>query len=542
MIRKGMRHTKRYQEILNAFIRNGFSHFLFRIGLMDRLSPEDKRNATIDMNLRDVGKKLRETLQRLGPTFIKLGQIASARRDIVPEEIANELEKLQDEVTSFSYEEVKGIVEFELGDTIENLFQEFNEKPLATASIGQVHVATLFTGEEVAIKIQRPDIEPIIETDLQILDNLARVLENRMEWARTYRIKDMIYEYSNSLRNELNYGMEGHNGERIAKQFENQDHIHVPKIHWEFSTNKVLTMEMIKGIKVNHIEELDAKGYNREVIAKRLTDAMFKQVLEKGFFHGDPHAGNIFILPDNVVTFLDFGMVGQLTDDLKYHFASLLINLKQGDSKGIVKTFSSMDILNVDTNMDALYRDLNQLQSRYYNISLNDISLGKIMIEIFSIAYQHKIEIPSDIAILAKVILTLEGIIEKLDPNFSIMKAVEPYGKKLFRQRYSPTNIIRNSLNGLVENMEILSSLPKSLKNITTTIQKGKLRLDINVIELKAFLHRLDKISNRLSFSIILLAFSILMAGLIIGASISGQTTMLWKLPIIEIGSVEVGS
>lgn len=535
MIGKRIRHTKRYQEVINAFMKNGFSHFLFRLGLTDRVKGEKRERTN---NLHDIGKRLRETLQSLGPTFIKLGQIASSRRDIVPKEIAKELEKLQDDVNPFPYEQVKSLVEQELAHSIADLFQHFDKEPLATASIGQVHIAQLFDGKEVAVKVQRPDIEPIIETDLEILLSLAQFLENRSVWARTYRVKNIIIEFSNSLRNELNYIIEGQHAERIAAQFVDHDHIYIPKIFWKRTTNKVLTMERMEGIKINQIDELKAKGYNLSKLARELTDAMFKQVLTYGFFHGDPHAGNLFILPNQVIAFIDFGMVGKLSNDLKYHFASLLISLEQGDTRGIIKTFSKMDILDDDTNIEELSRDIETLQTKYYQLSFNHISLGKILLEIFTIAFEYRIKIPSDITILAKVILSLESIVGKLDPTFSIMKAVEPYGKKLLRERYHPKHILKEAVQDMVENAEILSDLPKDIKDVTSTIKKGKFTLDIQISELKSLLRRFDKISNRLSFSIILLAFSILMAGLIIGSSISHQRTLIWNLPVIEIGSV----
>ncbi|MFS0647298.1 ABC1 kinase family protein [Siminovitchia sp. 179-K 8D1 HS] len=534
MFRRRIKHTQRYQEIINAFLKNGLGHLLFRIGLIDRSGKTRDTNET----MKDLGIRLRTALQGLGPTFIKLGQIASSRRDLIPEEIASELEKLQDDVMPFSYEKVLEIVELELGDTIDNLFHTFNQTPLATASIGQVHIAKLFTGEEVAVKVQRPDIQSIIETDLDILHDLARGVEKRMELARRYRIREMIEEFSASLRNELDYEVEGRNGERIAKQFENEPSIHIPRIYWDFSSKKVLAMELIKGIKVTHVDKLDEAGYDRKLIAARLADSMFSQVLEHGFFHGDPHPGNIYILPNNVVVYLDFGMVGQLREDLKYHFSSLLINLHQGNSKGMIKTFIDMNLLDEDTDMADLKYDLDCLISNYYDASFKEISMGAALTDVFSIAYQHHVRIPTEIAILGKAILTMEEIIKKLDPDFSVMKAVEPFAEKLFKQRLSPKNILSRSLDDIIENMEIIRDLPKDLKEFTTNVKKGRLRFDINIKELQTFLQRLDKISNRLSFSIILLSFSILMVGLIIGTAIADKQALLFRFPVIEIGSI----
>lgn len=536
MFRRKIKHTQRYQEIINAFLKNGLSHFLFRVGLIDR--EKRPQNSEGNNNLKDMGMRLCSTLQGLGPTFIKLGQIASSRRDMIPEEIASELEKLQDDVLPFSYEKVSEIVESELGEPVDRLFKTFSETPLATASIGQVHAAQLFSGEEVAVKVQRPDIRAIIDIDLEILHDLARVIEKRVEWARRYRVREMIEEFSLSLQNELDYEVEGRNGERIATQFKNVESIHIPKIHWELTSKKVLTMEMIKGIKVTQVDELDKNGFDRELIAARLAESMFTQVLEYGFFHGDPHPGNIYILPNNVIAYLDFGMVGQLREDLKYHFASLLINLQKGSSKGMIKIFSAMDLLDENTDVAELKYDLDGLIGKYYDTSFNEISMGAALTDVFAIAYRHRVRIPTEIAILGKAILTMEEIIKKLDPYFSVMKAVEPIGEKLFKQRLSPKNILSRSLDDIIENIEIIRDFPKDLKEITTTVKRGRLRFDINVKELQTFLQRLDKISNRLSFSIILLSFSILMVGLIIGTAIADKQALLFRLPVIEIGSI----
>lgn len=538
MVQRRFKHHRRYQEIINTFLKNGLSHLLFRLGLTERLFSRKEDPADWNENLTDIGVKLRNTLQALGPTFIKLGQIASSRRDLVPEEIALELEKLQDDVESASYEEIEQIIIKELGDSPERLFATFDRKPLATASIGQVHVATLHSGEEVAIKIQRPHIEPTMLTDLDILQNLARFLDARMSWARTYRIRDIIDEFSYSLKNELDYFLEGRNGERIASMFKDNDMIHVPKIFWKFTSRKVLTMEMVHGIKVNKYDRLEKEGFNKKFLAEQITDAMLVQILDYGFFHGDPHPGNIFIMPNHKIAFLDFGMVGYLSDELKYYFSSLIVHLYDGDTSGIIDIFEEWGLLEHVENYDHLKREIDRLHLRYYNVPLQQLSLGNIMLEIFSIAYDHQIDIPTDIAILSKVILTLESILEHLDPNLSIMKAVEPYGRKLMMERFHPLNVAKSSWRRLIENVEILSELPKDIKDLTTTMKKGRLQFDIQIFHLNDILNKLDRITNRLSFSIILLAFSILMVGLIIGAAIVGQTTLLWRIPVIEIGSI----
>src|SRR5690606_5326943 len=254
--------------------------------------------------------------------------------------------------------------------------------------------------------------------------------------------------------------------------------------------------------------------------------------------HGDPHPGNIFILPNNKVAFLDFGMVGRLSDDMKYHFASIIINIQAGDLDGIIDTFNTWGLLDRVENLHALRRDIDSLLQKYYDVPINQLSLGNVMLEMFTIAYKHRIEIPTDIAILAKVILTLESIISNLDPDLSIMDAIEPYGRQLFYERIHPINVARKNWKRFVKNVEILSELPKDLKDMSQALKRGKVHFDINIFELHTILRKLDRIANRISFSLILLAFSILMMGLIIGNSIVGQATLLWQIPVIEIGSV----
>ena len=534
MFRRRMKHTQRFQEVLNTFLKNGFSHFLFRIGLTDR----KKYSETSDMNLQDIGSKLRDTLQQLGPTFIKLGQIASSRNDLIPKEITDELEKLQDDVFPIPYEKIEATLEEELHAPIHVLFAHFNIEPIATASIGQVHIATLHTGEEVAVKIQRPSIETTMQTDLEILHDFSKFLEDHFAWARAYQIRDMVDEFAFSLKNELDYMNEGRNAEKIAKQLADNEAVHVPIIYWQYTTKKVLTMEMIHGIKVNNYDKLEAHDYDKRKIAKTITDAMFEQIFIDGFFHGDPHPGNIYILPMNRVVFLDFGMVGQLTEEMRYHFTSLVINLQLGNAKGIVKTFGKLGMMTNETDRSSLLRDVEYLIAKYYDIPMKQIKLGAVIKEVFDIAYEHELQLPNEISILGKTIITIEKIISGLDPTFSIMSAVEPFGKRLIQERMQPSFIAKKTWEQVMDNAEILSELPQDVKDVATTLKKGKLRFDINVSDLPFFMRRLDKISNRLSFSIILLSFCILMVGLIVGAAISGQTTLLWRLPVIEIGSV----
>ena len=531
------KHAQRYQEITNAFLKNGFSYFVYRLGLSNQIFP--KHHDTKErMSKQTIGIKLREVLQSLGPTFIKLGQIASTRRDLVPSEIAKELEKLQDQVSGFPLQQVQEIIEMELGEKLEDLFQEFNEKPIASASIGQVHQAVLRTGEMVAVKVQRPDIRSTVQTDLEILDDITRMMEANLSWAKTYQVRKMMAEFSNSLLAELDYQTEGRNGERIAKQFQDNPEVVIPKIYWDYSTNKVLTMDYISGVKVNQIETLKEERYNLKLIARRITDSMLHQILMEGFFHGDPHPGNIYILPGNKVAYIDFGMIGRISEDTKFHFASLVIHLQNGNTKGLLKTITAMGLHTSGTDMNTLYNDVDQFVMKYSDIPLSKISIGSALKDLLDIIYQHQIQVPADLSNLGKTLFLIESIVSDLDPELSILDTIKPFGEKLLRKRYEPKSILQNTRSELVENAHVFSKIPKNLKELTSTVQQGKLHFEMSITEMKDFLQRLDRISNRLAFSIILLSFSILMVGLIIGTSINGQKSLLWEFPAVEVGSI----
>ncbi|GAB7053572.1 MULTISPECIES: 2-polyprenylphenol 6-hydroxylase [unclassified Paenibacillus] len=537
MIGKRMRHISRYRDIAIALIRHGFGIVVEEIGFAQFLSlPQRMFFEPKKKDPKTVGERIRLVLQELGPTFVKLGQIASTRPDLLPEEIIRELEKLQDRVPPFSFQEVRGIIQEELADEPDNIFQHFEDTPLAAASIGQVHQAVLRTGEKVAVKVQRPNIASVIETDLEILQDLAALAEHRLEWAARYQIRNMVDEFSKSLRAELDYTMESRNAEKIAKQFGNDPAIYVPKVFLEYSAKKVLTMEYVDGVKLNEPDKLKQYGYNPKNLAERLAKAIFHQIFNNGFFHGDPHPGNVLVLPGEVIAFIDFGMVGRLSPEMKYHFSSLVIALMRQSTDGVIKAILRMGLVPDDVNMAQLRGDVEQLREKYYGVPLSQISLGEAVNDLFRTAFRHSIRIPPDLTLLGKTLLTVEGVVEKLDPAFRIFDIAEPIGRQLLKERLHPKSVSVTVWNRVSDYGELLLDLPKHMKEVTSLIKQGRLRLEIAVPELDLFLKKLDRISNRLSFSIVLLSFSIIMVGVIIGSSLGRQSTLLWQFPAIEMG------
>lgn len=537
MFGKRMRHINRYREIATALIGQGFGYIVEEMGLIEKVPYYQRiRSESAGKNAKGIGERIRLVLQQLGPTYIKLGQIASTRPDLLPPGIIEQLEQLQDKVPEFSFDQVRDLIQQELGADLEDIFQQFDQMPLAAASIGQVHLASLQTGEKVAVKIQRPGIAVDIETDLEILYELASLAQRRFRWAERYQIVDMVDEFSKSLRKELDYTVEARNAEKIAKQFAHHAEIYIPRMYWDYTTRKILTAEFIEGVKISEIEKLRCQGYNLSLIAERFANGIFHQIFVEGFFHGDPHPGNVVVLPDEVVAFLDFGMVGRLSQEMRYNLSSLVIGLMRHNSDDLIKTVLRMGIIADHVNMLKLRDDIELLKEKYYGVPLSKISLGDAVSNFFSVAQEHKIRVPADMVLIGKSLLTVEGIVEKLDPKLSILDVAEPFGKKLLLERMNPIGIAESLWKNATNFTELFAGLPGNFKELSTVVNRGRLRLDVSIPEMEFFLRNQDRMSNRLSFSIILLAFSIIMGSIIVSMSLVGQASLLWRIPIVEIG------
>ena len=539
MLGKRIRHIHRYQEIINAFLRNGFSYVVRDLGLIEMFSIKKKwASEEEDAQTRSLGEKIRRFLEDLGSSFIKLGQIASTRPDLLPADIIKELEKLQDAVQPFSFAQVQEIVESELGNTLQHVFNQFDEEPLAAGSIGQVHYAVLHNERPVAVKVQRPNLQSIIETDLEIITDLSRMAENRFAWARKYQLVDIVGELSKTLRKELDYESEGRAAEKIARHFHEDKHVVIPNVYWEYTTKKVLTTDFIDGVKLNDIERLDRFGYDRKKIAERFTHMMLKQILLDGYFHADPHPGNIFILPNETIVMIDFGMVGRLNAHIKYHFASLVIAMIRRNINGIIRAIDQLGLIPAEIDLHELKKDIEDLLDKYYEVPISQVRFGNALQDLFSIAFHYQISFPTDLTLLGKTLLTMEGIVEKLDPDFNMIGVAEPFGEKLLKERYHPKNITERLWMTATEYADIFLSLPQNIRSVSAFMKEGKLRLEITAPQFDRLLTKLDKIGNRLSYSIVLLSFSIIMVGLIIGSSIAQESTVIWRIPVIEIGFI----
>jgi ubiquinone biosynthesis protein len=540
------KHLKRYRDIANSLVRHGFGHVLTHFGLSQYLPSVRRARKTTSAILElSRAQRARLLLEDLGPTFVKFGQLLSTRPDLLPRDILVELACLQDSVPSFPYTLAEGILEKELGKPVTQAFQSLEEKPLAAASVGQVHRACLHSGEDVVVKIRRPGIVEQMQTDLEILVEMARFADRRTPWGKIYNFEDVVLELKRSVHDELDFLTEAENAELIRANLGGRDDVIIPKIYWNYTTSSVLTMQMVDGIKLNHPEVLRNAGHDPKQIVIRLVDIMFEQIFRYGLFHADPHPGNLAVAKDGRIIFMDFGIVGKLKGERKQQFILFLLGLISHSPRQLVRALSKMGVLTRRIDRKELRRNAERLMDRYLDVPLHRINLGKAVSEIFALAYEYQIRIPAEFTLLGKTIMTLEGVIEDLDKELKLIELLRPYANRLLRERFSTEAIKESASEQFWETSDLALSLPARLNDMLDRMDTEGIPVQLNYPDLEnTFLH-MDRLANRLSFSIVLLSFSIIMAGLIVGsglvATITGES-LLWRLPIIELGFVLAGA
>ncbi|GGL62220.1 ABC1 kinase family protein [Sporolactobacillus putidus] len=536
MIGKRIRHIKRYREIVTVLVKYGFGYIVRDVGLFHLLSLPKQIASDFSGNndSKPVGRKIRLMLEELGPTFIKLGQLLSLRSDLIPDQIAYELRELQDSVTPIDPRIIKSAIQQELGAPVSDVFAEFDEQCLAAASIAQAHRAVLKTGEEVVIKIRRPDIETVVSTDIEILWDLAALVEKRYAWAKKFQISDIVEEFSIAIRNEMDYFKEGRNTEKIYNYFASNENIIIPKVYWDYSTNQLLTLEYIHGEKYADLVTSAPEGIDKRIVSERLVRSFLDQALVVGVFHGDPHPGNLFFFSGNKIGYIDFGQVGILNEEMKHNFASLIIGLMKGDINLLFHTIFLMSSMPEELDERQFKADLELLRDKYYELPFKEIHIGKVIQDIFETTKKHHISIPKNYTLLGKALITLEGIITRLDNQINILELAEPYGQKLLLNRLNPEQVAKRTLKSVYETLENSIQIPSLLKKTLTHLYKGKTHVEMELPQLELLLSKLDRVANRISFSIMLLAFSIILAGMILGQTF-GAHPLFTSIPLLDI-------
>jgi len=511
------RSLGRLRHILTVLARHGFGEIVDRLNLahyvpgLKRLGrPPEEEGLTREEAL---ARRLRLVLEELGPTFVKLGQMLAGRPDLLSQVFIRELGKLREHVKPFPFEDVRERVETELDGTLQEVFSQFDPECLASGSIAQVHAAVTTDGQSVVVKVKRPGIEKLVTTDIDLMTQLAELLEKHVPELAVLRPTMVVEEFARGIRRELDFIGEAALTERFAAGFDETDKVLIPDVFWEYTTTSVLTLERIEGTSLAHVDELERLGVDKKALARHVADVFMKQFFVTGLFHADPHAGNLFLCNDDVLGLLDFGLVGRLTDQMKDDLGTLMIAVVHGDVDIIVDVYVEMGVLGEVENTNELRADVRDLLDRYYGMPLKHIDTRKLFLELMETARKHKAVIPREFVLLGRSFTAVEGLARSLDPDFDIKGAVEPYARKLMLERFSPTRLAKRGGRQLWGLWRLLERAPKKFSELVNRLLAGKLGLALEHKGLNAFTLELERASNRVSFSIIV-------AALIIGSSL----------------------
>ncbi len=508
-ISQTFRHLRRYRQIARILTRYGFGHILTQIGIGRMIAPglQKLRFSSAEVLHATPAERVRMAVEELGPTFIKLGQILSTRADIIPPDLIHELEKLQDTVPPTPFPLIQAQVELELKRPLNELFAAFDPVPVASASLGQVHLATLTGGEEVAVKVFRPGIDKIIDVDLDILLQAAALAQKRTEWGQYYDVLSLAQEFANTLRQEQNYEQEGHNMDRFRQIFADEPSVRVPSVYWETTTRRVLTMERLEGVKITDLDGLEAAGLDPAVVARRNIHILLKAVLQEGFFHADPHAGNFSVLPGEVIGMMDFGIMGQVDPAARLGLIQLFVGLFRGEAERSVEALSSLGIATRAADKRALTRDMERLKLQYYGLELQKIRAQTFVTDLMGIAFANRLRMPSNLILVFKTIAMLEGISLTLDPNINVFQEVEPYVRDAILELESPFSRIKKLSEQMHESAEATLLLPKQIHALLEQMEAGETGLSFRLHGLEELTGRLSSAANRLALAVLAAAF-----------------------------------
>jgi ubiquinone biosynthesis protein len=529
--RRRLAEIGRVRHIIEVLIRNGLG-FLVEMLALERFLPRFWRRRPVRADeaasRRTVPERLRHTLEELGAAYVKVGQFLSGRADLLPPAYIEELVKLLDAAPPVPFEEVRQVIERELDAPIADLFLSFEEAPIASASIGQVHRATLFDGQKVVVKVQRPDIEAQVEADLDLLLRQARFLERRSETMRDQNLVAIVEELARSVREELNYQMEGRNAERLHSNFREMPDYVVPIICWNLTTRRVITLEYLEGIQFNEADRLRAAGYDLSSLAEVVVEGYLQQIFRDGFYQADPHPANLLVVGRRI-GFLDFGNVGHLTQGQKQLLGDMFLQILDEDAGGVARTVVRMGASRGRPSLEEMERDLQRLLVRYWGLPLEDLPVGEMLAEIFKTARQHQVHLPGDLALLARTIITLEGTARLLDPDFVLVEVARPFAVQLARQQMLPIVAGRRALHALRQAADLAQSFPRRLDDLWDQLEAGEMTLGIELRRLDLILNRANSMVNRISFSILVAALVVGSALILLGGKDS------WELPILGL-------
>ena len=503
--------AQRYRTIVGVFLRYGYEDLARRLPLPSALRWGFRKTREDQEAIAALSQpeKLRRAFEELGPTFVKLGQLLSARTHLLPREFTDELKKLQDSVPPLPFEEIRKVIESELGRPLGACFAGIDTVPLGAASIAQVHAAVLLTGEAVVLKVQRPGIAEIVRTDLQLMAQLAALLERHAEGWAVHRPTAIVAEFARRMEQELDFGAEAAHLERFAHQFAGEPTVHVPVLYRGTSTLRVLTMEHIQAIKASRLDALDAADLDRRLIATRIADLVMRQVFLHGFFHADPHPGNIHILPGNVVCFLDFGMMGYLDRRSRETFADLVIGIAQRREGDVTAALLKLADAELDPPRPGLEADVAEFMHQHFYLTMGEMVFGKLVNHLFHLTTRHSLTMPPDMFTMLKALGLMEDLVSRLDPEHDLIAQAKPFMKQVRMDRVAPRRMLREMLSFGGDAATFLREVPLEFRRLLAQVKGGKSKVTFRHEGLEPLDATLDRASNRLSFALVLAALII---------------------------------
>lgn len=499
---------RRLAQVAAVFSRHGAGYLLVHLGLQG-VVPLHKgllgHAAQNDPYTRP--DHLRLMLEELGTAPIKLGQILSTRADLLPPAYVDELAKLRDRVPPVPAAAIRQVIEREFNQPVEAVFSRFDDEPLAAASIGQVHTASLFTGEDVVVKVQKPGVAEQVEVDLRLLLDLARMAQRGSALAKDYDFVAIANEFAWTLRGELDYEREGRNADAFRHQFAGNRDVVIPKIYWSQTTRQVLTMQRLTGVKIDDLDGLDRLGVDRHDLAVRSANLILSEIFEHAFYHADPHPGNFLVLANGAIGALDFGMVGRIGRHAKLDLLDLMAAVVNRDAERAVDAFEALGVAGVEASRDALVRDVRHLLDRYVGRPLAALRMEEVTAEIFATARRHHLRMPAELVLLLKTLAMNEGVGRHLDPSFNASTVAAPFVRRVMRQRLRPSAWEPELRRGLADLARASIDVPGALRRLTRQIDRGEVTVAVRPQGLDDPLRRLEAMVNRLAMSVVVAAF-----------------------------------
>jgi ubiquinone biosynthesis protein len=537
----GLLNLRRLREISRVLVKYGFGYVAIQLGV-DRFIPVSRWRSRLRGREHPLSppERVRLALGDLGPTFIKLGQILSSRDDLLPPEYIRELRKLQDGAPPVPYPQVAAQIAEEFGRPVEHVFASVEPEPLSSASIGQVHGAVTQDGRAVVVKVQRPGVAAIVETDLAIMRDAANVLHSRSRALRRFDLPALVAEFAAIMRDELRYRIEAYNAHRLREDLRGLTWVQVPEVVWELTTHRVLTLERVHGVRIDRLEELRGFGVDLGDLAQRFAQCILQQVFLDGFFHGDPHQGNVWVREDGTIVLLDFGMVGRLDRRFRRSLVDLILALGRQDSEAALDEIADLGMMGEQQDVSGLRHDLRRLFTRYYFLPRAEFPLGDLFLRVVQIIASHRVPVPWDFSRLGKALVITESICHELDRHFDFDQAAAPVVEQLRRERMNPRYLVEELSDFGRDALRNLSSLPERLNQVLSELSRGTLRLRIRDDEIDHLVAHRNTLVNRMALALILSAMEVATALLLLSPSV-GTTIKWWVgVPVAAIIGIAV--